>query len=78
MEDQPDNLEQGMIYYKKGDFLVLVSDGLYSSVTNGAVGDAVRKLSAAGVPTQEIATLIANKAGSEEGNDNVTVMIVPL
>jgi serine/threonine protein phosphatase PrpC len=78
IDDKPDDLDKGEIYCGKGDFLVLASDGLYEPATKDEIGAAIRQLAQAGATPQIMANLIANKAASSEGNDNVTVMIVPL
>ncbi len=70
--------EKGILYAKKGDFLILASDGLYEPALLTEVASEVRKLTQKQVPLSEIATQLVHTAGSDPGNDNVTAMIVAL
>ena len=72
------NYEQGIVFGRKGDLLLLASDGLFEAATVEAAALAVGYLAKNGVPLNQVAQIIAEKAGSCKGNDNVTVMVIRL
>ncbi|PIS02618.1 MAG: hypothetical protein COT85_04865 [Chlamydiae bacterium CG10_big_fil_rev_8_21_14_0_10_42_34] len=74
----PDAPEEGLIYYSKGDFVVLGSDGLYEPATVDEMGNAVRRLSNAGVSFQKMADLIVTTVGASTSNDFVTMLLIAL
>ena len=76
IEDEVDDLEDGKLYCKEGDYLLLATDGLWKTATVNEAGNAVRKLAQAGLSPEEIATQIADTAGTRRGSDNVAVLIV--
>ncbi len=76
--DGVDQLDEGILFCKKGDFLALMSDGLCEAATTAEIGEAVKGLAKKGYSLEEIATEIAFKAGRLSHNDNVTVKLVAI
>lgn len=63
------------------DLLILSTDGLYRSMSQGRVVDRVRSLRAAGLSLSQICGQIVDEVlqdGRHPSNDNVTLMIVDL
>lgn len=72
------DVQNGILFGKKGDFLLLASDGLFEAATIEEAASAVVCLANSSVPLDRVAMIIAEKAGSYKGNDNVTVMVIRL
>ncbi len=75
--------EEGRLFYREGDYLVLASDGLWNDATTQEVGKAIQWMDSKGATPNQMALALAQETqdlllGAHGGVDNVTVMVVKL
>ena len=82
--DGVDRPGEGVLFYQKGDYLVLATDGFWDLVTNNEAADFINEMEAAGKTPAEMAALLTEGAANtwhtlfgKEGDD-ATVIVVKL
>ncbi|NGX53887.1 MAG: hypothetical protein K1000chlam4_00607 [Chlamydiae bacterium] len=75
--------EEGVLFYREGDYLVLASDGLWNDATTQEVGKAIQWMDSKGATPNQMALALVQETqdlrlGAHGGVDNVTVMVVKL